>query len=77
MLEAGPKRSRAERAFMKTKKTSVIRVGQKLLNKRHKTVYVVRNIEENSIVLVSEDGTKSLRVPVGSISRDEYDTLYD
>ncbi len=62
---------------MKSKKVLVIRLWQKLLNKRHKTVFTVRNIEEESIVIVSEDGTKSLRVPVGSLSPEEYDTLYD
>ncbi len=62
---------------MKTENIFVIKLGQKLLNKRHKTVYTVRNIEENSVVLVSEDGSKSLQVPVGSISPEEYETLYD
>ncbi len=62
---------------MKNKKIQVIKLGQKLVNKRHKTVYTVRNIEESSVVLVSEDGSKSLRVPVDSISPEEYDTLYD
>ncbi len=62
---------------MKSKKVLVIRLWQKLLSKRHKTVFTVRNIEEESIVIVSEDGTKSLRVPVGSLSPEEYDTLYD
>ncbi len=62
---------------MRTKKILVIRLGQKLLNKRHKAVYTARKIEENSVVLVSEDGTKSLRVPIDSISPEEYDTLYD
>ncbi len=62
---------------MKTRNIFVIKLGQKLLNKRHKTVYTVRNIEESSVVLVTEDGSKSLRVPIDSISPEEYDTLYD
>ncbi len=45
---------------MKSKKILVIKLGQKLLNKRRKTVFTVRNIEENSVVLVSEDGSKKL-----------------
>ncbi len=60
---------------MKTRNIFVIKLGQKLMSKRHNTVYMVRNIEENSVVLVSEDGTKSLRIPIGSISPEEYETL--
>ncbi len=64
-------------ANIKRNKIFVIKLGQKLLNKRYKAVYTVRNIEENSVVLVSEDGSKSLRVPIDSISPEEYGTLYD
>ncbi len=60
---------------MKTRNIFVIKLGQKLMSKRHNTVYMVRYIEENSVVLVSEDGTKSLRIPIGSISPEEYETL--
>ncbi len=62
---------------MKRDTVLVIKIGQKLVNKRHQTIYVVRNIEEGSVVLVSEDGSKSLRIPEEGISPEEYEALYD
>ncbi len=62
---------------MKRGALPVIQVGQKLLNKRRQTIYVVRNIEEDSVVLVSEDGSRSLRCPVDAVSLEEYERLYD
>ncbi len=53
----------------------VIKAGQKLVNKRHQTVYLVRNVEENSVVLVSEDGSRSIRCPVEAVSPEEYERL--
>ena len=60
---------------MKHDTALVIKIGQKLVSKRHKTIYLVRNIEEKSVVLVSEDGGKNLRIPVESISPEEYEPL--
>ncbi len=62
---------------MKTDTVLTIRVGQKLVSKRHQTIYVVTNIEEKSIVLVSEDGGRSLMIPVEAASSEEYEALYD
>ncbi len=62
---------------MKSDSVLVIKPGRKLVHKRENTVYLIRNIEEEFVVLVSEDGEKSLRVPLVSISPEEYEPLYD
>ncbi len=62
---------------MKEKGILTVEPWQKLLNKRHKAIYIVKHIDKGSVVLVSEDGSKTLRVLADFISPDEYEQLED
>ncbi len=61
---------------MKTK-TPILKKGQRLRSKRDKTIYEVRNIKNNTLALISENGIKYILVRVNSISLAEFELVYD
>jgi hypothetical protein len=59
------------------KKILVLKTGQRLRSKRNKTVYEIKSIKDNSVGLMSEDGTEYILIPVTSITTAEYEPVYD
>ncbi len=59
------------------KKILVLKVGNRLRNKRYKTIYEIKNVDDNSVALVREDGLEYILVPVDSITSAEYEPVYD
>ncbi len=51
--------------------------GQKFRHKRKGTVYIVKSIENNTVLLVSEKGETIRRVHLDFISLSDLDPLYD
>ena len=59
------------------KKILVLKTGQRIRSKRYQTVYEIKNIKDNSVALLSEDGIECVLVPVSSITCAEYEPVYD
>jgi len=62
---------------MVKEKILVLKIGQRLRNKRDKTLYEIRSVTPNHVTLISEDGVEYLNVPVESITFTEYEPVYD
>ncbi len=59
------------------KEILVLKIGNRVRNKRYKTVYEIKNINDNSVVLMREDGLECILVPVDSITCAQYEPVYD
>jgi hypothetical protein len=59
------------------KKILILKRGQKLRNKRDKTIYEIKSIKDNSVALMSENGFKYILISVNSIRLAEYEPVYD
>ncbi len=62
---------------MKEEKTPFISPGQKFKHKRKGTVYIVKSVEDNTVLLVSENGETIRRVHLDFISLSDLEPLYD
>ncbi len=56
--------------------TLIVKPGQKFRHKRKGTVYVVKSIEDNTVVLVSEKGEAVRRINLDFISLSDLEPLY-
>ena len=59
------------------KNTIIVRTGQRVRNKQNKTVYEIKAVKDNSIALLSEDGTECLLLPVTSFNPTDYEPVYN
>ncbi len=55
----------------------MVRPGQKFRHKRKGTVYIVKSVEDNTVVLVSEKGEAIRRVHLDFMSLSDLEPLYD
>ena len=62
---------------MAKKEIIILKTGQRLRNRRYKTIYEIKRIKKNSVVLLSEDGTGCLLIPMASITPTEYEPIYN
>ncbi len=58
-------------------KIIILKTGQRIRNKRDKTVYEIKIVNEDSVALMREDGSEYLLVPPDCISPDEYEPVYN
>ncbi len=57
--------------------TLVVKPGQKFRHKRKGTVYIVKGIEDNTVLLVSENGETMRRVHLDFMSLSDLEPLYE
>jgi hypothetical protein len=62
---------------MAKEKVSVVKPGQKFIHKRKKTIYIVRNVKDQNVVLVSEKGDATMRIQMGSLESAGFEPIYD
>ena len=58
-------------------KPRLITIGQKFRHKREGTVYVVRDICDGNVVLVSENGETLMRIQLDSLTSGSFEFIYD
>ena len=58
-------------------KVAVVRPGQKFMHKRKKTIYIVRNVIHQNVVLVSEKGDATMRIQLASLASNAFELIYD
>ena len=54
-----------------------ITIGQRLRHKREGTVYVVRDVSNGNVVLVSENGEILMRIQLDSLTSGSFELIYD
>ena len=54
-----------------------VRPGQKFMHKRKKTIYIVRNVKDQNVVLVSEKGDTTMRIQLASLASVAFEPIYD
>jgi hypothetical protein len=59
------------------KKILILKRGYKLRNKQDKTIYEIKDIKNNCLSLVSENGIKYMVIRVNSMALAEYEHVYD
>ena len=47
------------------------------MHKRKKTIYIVRNVKHQNVVLVSEKGDTTMRIQLASLASDAFELIYD
>jgi len=62
---------------MAREKTVAVRPGQKFMHKRKKVIYTVRNVKDQSVVLVSERGDTTMRIQLTSLASVAFEPIYD
>ena len=55
----------------------IIKPGGKLIDKESNTVYIIRNIKQEKVILVSEDGEASMVLNEDSLVLSGFEPLYD
>ena len=58
-------------------KIGLIIIGQRFRHKRKGTVYVVRDVSDGNVVLVSENGEILMRIQLDSLTSGGFDRIYD
>ena len=59
------------------KKTLAVRPGQKFLHIRGKTIYIVKSVRNDAVMLISEDGKASMLIQMGDLIAGGFEPLYD
>ncbi len=59
------------------KKMLPIAIGQRLRHKRKGTVYIVKDVSNGIVLLVSENGEVVLRIQLDSLTSGGFDPIYD
>ena len=54
-----------------------VKPGQKFRNKRKGSVYVVKSVKDDTILLVSENGEAIMRVHLDSLISSGFEPIYD
>jgi len=69
----------AHLSIISSKKTGglAMKPGGKLIDKESDTIYVIRNVDQKNILLVSEDGEFSMFLRRDSIVTSGFEPLYD
>ena len=55
----------------------IIKPGQKLLDKKSHIVYIIRNVEKENVILISEDGEASMLVHPDSLVFSGLEPIFD
>jgi len=58
-------------------KPPVVQPGQKLRGKKHNTIFVVKEVDSDKVLLVSEDGTASMRIQLDNLALLGLEPIYD
>ena len=54
-----------------------ITIGQRLTHKRNGTVYIIRDVSDGNVVLVSENGETLMRIQLDSFRSAGFEPLHD
>lgn len=55
----------------------IIKPGRKLIDKESDTVYIIQNIKQGNVILVSEDSEASMILLQDSIALSGFEAVYD
>jgi hypothetical protein len=55
----------------------MIKAGQKLIDKESNVVYIIQNIKQENVILVSEDGEASMLLHQDSVTFSGLEPVYD
>jgi len=58
-------------------KKQPITIGQRFRHKRKRIIYVVRDVSDGIVLLVSENGEAVTRIQLDSLSSGGFEPLYD
>ncbi len=59
------------------KRILTIKPGQKFINGRRDLTYVVKSVKDNTVMLVTEDGTGCKLIQVNELMNSGLKTIYD
>jgi hypothetical protein len=62
---------------MVKERVPVVRPGQKFRYKRKKTVYIVKSVKDEAVILISESGESSMRIQMDSLASADFERIYD
>ena len=62
---------------MAKEKVAAVTPGQKFMHKRKRTIYIVRNVKDQNVVLVSEKGDATMRIQMSSLTSVGFERIYD
>lgn len=54
-----------------------ISIGQKFKHKRKGTIYILRDVSDGNVVLVSEDGETVMRIQLDTLLSAGFEPVYD
>jgi len=55
----------------------IVKPGQKFRNKRKGTVYIVKSVKDETVLLVSENGEAMMRIHLDSLVSSSFEPIYD
>ena len=58
-------------------KTPHITIGQKFRHKRKGIIYILRDVSDGNVILVSEDGENVMRIRLDSFTSAGFEPVYD
>ncbi len=62
---------------MVEERTLVVKPGQKFMHKRSNTMFIVKNVRDNAVTLVSENGEACMLIQVDDLVSAGFELLYD
>ena len=62
---------------MVEEKNLVVKPGQKFMHKRSNTIYIVKNVRDNAVTLVSENGEACMLIQVDDLMSAGFEPVHD
>ena len=62
---------------MANENVAVVAPGQKMRHKRNNTVYIVRDVYDEDVLLASENGDSSMRIQLASLESAGFELVSD
>ena len=62
---------------MAKENVAVVAPGQKMRHKRNNTVYIVRDVYDEDVLLASENGDSSMRIQLASLESAGFELVSD
>ena len=62
---------------MAKEKVTVVAPGQKMKHKRNNTVYIVRDVYDEDVLLTTENGENSMRIQLAALASAGFELVSD
>ena len=62
---------------MVEEKNLVVKPGQKFMHKRSNTIYIVKDVRDNAVTLVSENGEACMLIQVDDLMSAGFEPVHD